>query len=87
MFTVMAAARKDRAAYTEKKGGEDLLTVFFSVTTAVELTEDYRDPGAEAVENEDKKVHKTAGYSHRGKGIGAEKPANDQRVSSVVELL
>ena len=64
--------------HAEKKSGEDLFTVFFSVTASVELTEYYRDPSAEAVEDEDKKVHKTAGYSHRGKGIGAEKSAHDQ---------
>ena len=34
--------------HAEKKSGEDLLAVFFSVTASVELTEDYRDPGAEA---------------------------------------
>ena len=64
--------------HAEKKSGEDFLAVFFSVTASVELTEDYRDPSAEAVEDEDKKVHKTAGYSHRSKGIGAEKSAHDQ---------
>ncbi len=64
--------------HAEKKSGEDFLAVFFSVTASVELTEDYRDPSAEAVEDEDKKVHKTAGYSHRGKGIGAKKSAHDQ---------
>lgn len=81
------AADDEGDDHAEKKSGEDFLPVFLRVSSAVELTEDYRDSDTEPVEDKNKQVHETAGDSHGGESIASEEPADDQGISGVVKLL
>ena len=72
---------------TESQRHEHFLTEFFVVTGSVNLTQDDCHAHTETIQNKNKEIHDRSGQADRRKSICAEKMADDQGVSSVVELL